>query len=122
MSDFTAEEYRAMLYKFTELDSKDREKLFGCCFLVNVVEKFTPDVFMKKMKEFIGTPKPFEIWKHKDHDYKVLILNVDGHDVTVIYFENYSLFENKYMISKFPELFEKVGESEGIKKLIEELE
>lgn len=122
MSDFTVEEYRGMLYRFTELDSKDRERLFGCCFLVNVVEKFTPSDFMKKMREFIGTPKPFEIWEHKTHDYKVVILNVDNCKVFVLYLENYSLPEGIYELDTFSEIFEKVGDSEGIKKLIEELE
>lgn len=121
MSDFTPEEYRAMLYRFTELDSKDRERLFGCCFLVNVVEKFTPDVFMKKMKEFIGTPKSFEIWKHKDLNYKVVILSMHGQSVSVMYFKNHSMLANAYGVNRFQELFEKVGNSESIKKLIEEL-
>lgn len=121
MSDFTPEEYRAMLYKFTELDSKDRERIFGCCFLVNVVEKYAPNIFMKKMKEFIGTPKPFEIWKHKSHNYKVVVLRVEDSHVYVIHFNNYFIHEDNYMISKFPELFEKVGDSEGFKKLIQEL-
>lgn len=128
MSDFTPEEYRAMLYRFTELDSKDRERIFGCCFLVNVIEKFTPDVFMKKMEEFIQEPKVGEIFKRKDNYNNVVVFSLleeEGKKYVRVgyYMENLKIIcHATYCLSTFLGNYKRVGKnSQYLEKLIEEL-
>ena len=83
---YTVEEYRETLKAIYDLNSEEREKVFGSFpFISDFVKSFSASELIEKYRAYVNTPKVGEYWKRKGDGEMVVVRRVEEYMALVYY-------------------------------------
>lgn len=84
--NYTAEEYRKVLMLIYDMDTEEREKVFGVSkFIPGYIEEFSVSELIEKYHAYKNAPKAGEYWKRKDDGEMVVVRYIKDSMVIVYY-------------------------------------
>lgn len=121
--NYTAEEYRKVLMLIYDMDTEEREKVFGVSkFIPGYIEEFSVSELIEKYHAYKNAPKAGEYWKRKDDSGEMVVVRSVEEGTVLIYYCDNGGCGNRFSLEYFTKSFIRTGhKSQYLKSFIEEM-